>query len=97
MDKLAQALVPPSRIDLAREADFSIGTMQVRPSRREVEAGGVRRTLQRRVMQVLVALARSTNGVVSQQELILRCWSGLSVSDDAIVRCIGQLRRLAES
>src|SRR5215472_9569804 len=97
MDELTQAFVPPSRIDLAREADFSLGDLRVRPSRREVEAVGVRQVLQRRVMQVLVALARSTNQVVSQHELVLRCWNGLSVSDDAIGRCIGQLRRLAET
>ena len=95
MDELTQAFVPPSRIDLARETDFQVGALSIRPSRCEVEAGGVRRSLQRRVMQVLVALARSTNQVVSQHELILRCWGGLSVSDDAIGRCIGQLRRLA--
>src|SRR6185437_6086719 len=78
-------------------SDFSIGALRVRPSRRELEAHGVRRVLQRRVMQVLVALARSTTEVVSQQELIERCWGGLSVTDDAIGRCVAQLRRLAGS
>src|SRR6185437_287554 len=97
MDKLTQTFFPPSRIDLARESDFSIGALRVRPSRRELEAHGVRRVLQRRVMQVLVALARSTTEVVSQQELIERCWGGLSVTDDAIGRCVAQLRRLAAS
>ncbi|HWD67762.1 MAG TPA: winged helix-turn-helix domain-containing protein, partial [Caulobacteraceae bacterium] len=83
------------RIDLAREPDFDLGGLRVRPSRREVSAAGTRQVLQPRVMQVLVALARSPNAVVSQRELINRCWSGLTVSDDAIGRCIGQLRRLA--
>jgi DNA-binding winged helix-turn-helix (wHTH) protein/tetratricopeptide (TPR) repeat protein len=96
MDKLAQVF-PPSRIDLARESDFALGDLQVRPPRREVERGGVRHVLQPRVMQVLVALAQSPNQVVSQHELIARCWDGLSVSDDAIGRCIAQLRRLAAS
>src|SRR5215469_16285224 len=95
MDELTQVFVPPSRIDLARETDVQVGALLIRPSRCEVEAGGVRRSVQRRVMQVLVALARSPHEVVSQHELILRCWGGLSVSDDAIGRCIGQLRRLA--
>jgi DNA-binding winged helix-turn-helix (wHTH) protein/TolB-like protein/tetratricopeptide (TPR) repeat protein len=97
MDTLSQALAPTSRIDLAREADFRLGPLLIRPSRREVEGGGERHVLQRRVMQVLVALAHSTNQVVSQHELILRCWDGLSVSDDAIGRCIAQLRRVATS
>jgi DNA-binding winged helix-turn-helix (wHTH) protein len=95
MDKLARESMPAGRVDLSREADFTLGPLRIRPSRLEVEAGGVRRVLQRRVMQVLVALAHSTSEVVSQRELILRCWDGLAVSDDAIARCIAQLRRLA--
>ena len=95
MDKLAHDAVLAGRIDLAREPDFKIGLLSVRPSRRVLEGAGVRCVVQRRVMQVLVALARSTNEVVSQQELISRCWGGLAVSDDAIGRCISQLRRLA--
>jgi DNA-binding winged helix-turn-helix (wHTH) protein len=95
MDKLAQHFVPPHRIDLAQEADFMLGGLRIRPSRCEVVADGERRVLQRKVMQVLVALARSSTEVVSQRELILRCWGGLSVSEDAIGRCIGQLRRLS--
>ncbi len=97
MDKLAEDLAVLHRIELAREPDFMVGRLRVRPSLCEVEGEGDRRMLQRRVMQVLVALARSPDEVVSQRELILRCWGGLSVSDDAIGRCIGQLRRLAES
>jgi TolB-like protein len=96
MDKLTQAIPSLGRIDLAREPDFVLGAARVRPPRCEVEgAGGVRQVLQRRVMQVLVALARSPNDVVSQPELISRCWGGLTVSEDAIGRCIGQLRKLA--
>ncbi|MGH6987453.1 MAG: winged helix-turn-helix domain-containing protein [Caulobacteraceae bacterium] len=97
MDKLAQELPSLGRIDLAREPDFALGALAVRPSRCEIIRQGERRVLQRRVMQVLVALACSPNEVVSQQELIIRCWNGLSVSEDAIGRCIGQLRRLAAS
>ncbi len=83
------------RIDLAREADFAVGALRVRPSRREVEADGVCHVLQRRVMQVLVALAHPSAEVVSQDELISRCWGGLAVGEDAVGRCIGQLRRVA--
>jgi DNA-binding winged helix-turn-helix (wHTH) protein/TolB-like protein len=83
------------RIDLAREADFRLGGLTVRPSRREVEAGEIRQVLQRRVMQVLVALAHPSSDVVSQEELIGRCWGGLTVGEDAVARCISQLRRVA--
>ena len=82
-------------IDLAREADFDLGFLRVRPARCEVEWKGVSRTLQRRVMQVLVALAQARGSVVSQDDLVVRCWRGLSVSDDAIYRCISKLRKIA--
>jgi len=82
-------------IDLAREADFDLGSLRVRPARCEVEWDGVAQTLQRRVMQVLVALSHARGSVVSQDDLVIRCWRGLSVSDDAIYRCISKLRKLA--
>jgi DNA-binding winged helix-turn-helix (wHTH) protein len=53
--------------------------------------------LQPRIMQVLVALAERRGEVVSHDELMARCWGGFAVSDDAIHRCIGRLRRLAEA
>ena len=82
-------------IDLAQESDFDLGSLSVRPARCEVEWNGVSQTLQRRVMQVLVALAHARGSVVSQRDLVNRCWRGLSVSDDAIYRCISKLRKLA--
>ncbi|MFI4966579.1 MAG: winged helix-turn-helix domain-containing protein, partial [Caulobacterales bacterium] len=95
MDQTARAFPTLTRIELAREADFMLGALRIRPSRREVEAAGARHVLQRRVMQVLVALAHPNAEVVSHDELIRRCWGGLTVGEDAIGRCIGQLRRLA--
>jgi DNA-binding winged helix-turn-helix (wHTH) protein len=96
MDQVARAFPSLVRIDLAREADFGLGELRVRPSRCEVEVAGARHTLQRRVMQVLVALAHPMAEVISHEELIRRCWGGLAVSEDAVGRCIGQLRRFAE-
>ncbi len=84
-------------IDLAREADFPLGALQVRPAAREVEAKAGKQTLEPRVMQVLVALARRSPSVVSRDELIAKCWAGRVVGDDAIHRCIARLRRLAAS
>lgn len=95
MDRLTSDYVPPGRIELARQADFALGRLIIRPSQRTVEDANSRFLLQRRVMQVLVALADSRGEVVSQRELIQRCWDGLIVSDDAIGRCVAQLRRFA--
>ena len=82
-------------IDLAQQADFDLGSLRVRPATCEVEWNGTSQSLQRRVMQVLVALANARGSVVSQDDLIIRCWRGLSVTEDAIYRCISQLRKLA--
>ncbi|MDR3510443.1 MAG: winged helix-turn-helix domain-containing protein [Caulobacteraceae bacterium] len=87
-----EALKP---IDLAREPDFSLGSVLVRPSEREVRLGERHETLEPRVMQVLVALARRPGQVVSRDELVALCWRGRIVGEDAINRCIGQLRKLA--
>ncbi|GAC1569099.1 MAG: hypothetical protein NVS3B27_12830 [Novosphingobium sp.] len=94
MDTLSNALARFNRIELAHEPDFPLGHILVRPSRCEVVVHGTAQTLQRRVMQVLVALAQAEGEVVSHDDLVMRCWAGLAVSADAIVRCIGKLRRL---
>jgi TolB-like protein/DNA-binding winged helix-turn-helix (wHTH) protein len=81
-------------IDLARTPDFSLGALTVRPAERLVEGAGLRRELQPRVMQVLVALAEGRPRVVSRDQLIERCWGGRIVGDDALNRCILALRGL---
>jgi Tol biopolymer transport system component len=48
-------------------------------------------------MQVLVALFQANGHVVSRDELIVRCWEGRIVGEDAINRAIGRLRRLSEA
>lgn len=85
-------------LNLARVADFDIGPLRVRPSRRQIVAhDGVVRDLEPRVMKVLVALASAERNVVSRDELVERCWDGRIVGDDAINRCIGALRNLGRS
>ena len=85
-----------SPVDLAREADFTLGALRVSPSTREVLRGAEREILEPRVMQVLVVLFQANGRVVSRDELIARCWEGRIVGEDAINRTIGRLRRLSE-
>ncbi|HEX6374921.1 MAG TPA: winged helix-turn-helix domain-containing protein [Allosphingosinicella sp.] len=54
-------------------------------------------TIEPRVMQVLVTLARQRGKVVSRDELVERCWEGRAVSEDAINRSIAKVRRLGEA
>jgi DNA-binding winged helix-turn-helix (wHTH) protein len=86
---------PP--IVLARETDFALGAVTVRPSASEVVIGQTARRIEPRVMQTLIALVRAEGTVVSRDELMARCWSGLVVGEDAVTRAVGQLRRLAKA
>lgn len=85
-----------TRIDLAHEPDFEIGRLGVRPSTREIVRDGVPAIVEPRVMQVLVALHRANGAVVSKDDLVLSCWEGRVVGEDAINRVISRLRKLTE-
>jgi DNA-binding winged helix-turn-helix (wHTH) protein len=86
---------PP--IDLAQEPPFRLGELAVAPPLRELTApDGTHQTLEPRVMQVLVALARANGAIVSRAELIRTCWNGTVVGEDSINRTISLLRRASE-
>lgn len=86
---------PLARIDLSREADFSLGNIRFIPSTREARSTYGSETVEPRVMQVLVRLVRAEGAVVSRDDLIESCWDGRAVSEDAINRCIAKVRQLA--
>ena len=93
----APASVTDRPIDLAQEQPFRLGDLVAEPRSREIVApGGARRTLEPRVMQVLVALARADGASVSREELIRTCWGGTVVGEDSINRTISVLRKAAE-
>jgi DNA-binding winged helix-turn-helix (wHTH) protein/tetratricopeptide (TPR) repeat protein len=86
------------KIDLAHEADFALGRLTVRPSRRElVRDDGASEVLEHRVMQVLIALAKARGGIVTRDELTASCWDGRVVGEDAINRVMSRLRKAAGS
>lgn len=85
-----------ARVELLHEPKFALGVLRVNPAHCEVIGPGWSETLEPRVMQVLVALAREKGEVVSRDELIDACWEGYVVGEDSISRCIGRLRKLAE-
>jgi DNA-binding winged helix-turn-helix (wHTH) protein len=80
---------------LATEPPFRLSYAQVRPALRQLSWDGQHRTLEPRVMQVLVALARADGGIVGRDELVARCWDGRIVGENAIQRVISLLRALA--
>jgi DNA-binding winged helix-turn-helix (wHTH) protein len=83
-------------IDLPREPDFQLGGLRVRPAVREIAGPAGAETLEPRVMEVLVALARADGEAVSRDALIAACWSGRIVGEDAIQRCVQRLRKVQE-
>jgi DNA-binding winged helix-turn-helix (wHTH) protein/TolB-like protein/tetratricopeptide (TPR) repeat protein len=85
-----------AEVDLAHAPGFTLGRLSVSPSTREVRWDGSVEIIEPRVMQVLVCLARSDGAVVSRDDLIRRCWGGRIVGEDAINRCIGKVRQIAD-
>lgn len=88
-------LAIPGRVILAHEPPFRIGDLSVRPAMRQIQRGEQCDTIEPRVMQVLVALARAGGEIVTRDELIEWCWDGRVVGDDSINRVLSRIRRLA--
>jgi Tol biopolymer transport system component/DNA-binding winged helix-turn-helix (wHTH) protein len=91
MNDLSALLRRP--IELASEPSFPLGTGVVHPASLEVVWLDGSCKLEPRVMQVLVALNRGRGSPMSREELSRLCWDGRVVGDDALVRCIGKLRK----
>lgn len=58
------------------------------------DVAGARVSLRRQALTVLKCLAQKANRVVSKDELMSEVWPGLVVSDDSLVQCIKDLRRV---
>jgi len=86
-----------SFVDLAHEPPFELARLRVRPALREVQLGPKVQSLEPRIMQVLVVLARNRGQVVSRKDLNDACWGGRIVGNDTLNRCISAIRRLAEA
>jgi len=83
------------RVVLAHELPFTLGVLTIEPATRQVGLNGHRETVEPRVMQVLVALARGEGAILTRDELVERCWDGRIVGDDAINRALSRARQIA--
>lgn len=88
---------PATGVDLTHEAVFRIGETEVRPPTLELVRDGQATTVERKVMQALVVLARRPGEVTSRDELIQQVWSGRFIGEDAIHRVMSKLRQAAAS
>jgi DNA-binding winged helix-turn-helix (wHTH) protein len=72
---------------------FRLRDLQVDPQTGEVSGPGGRVQLDPKVMGVLAMLAERAGQVVPREDLISRLWPDVVVTDDALSRCLYDLRR----
>ena len=73
--------------------DIRVGDCVVRPQRRLIERGDASVQVTPRAMSVLECLMAAAGAPVSRNDLFEQVWRGAEVSDDALTKCIGELRR----
>lgn len=83
----------PSPAEQSLERGFTLDGLTVDRDAGEVVGPAGREKLDPRVMDVLMMLARHAGHVVLREDLLSQLWPGMVVSDDALTRCIYELRR----
>jgi Tol biopolymer transport system component/DNA-binding winged helix-turn-helix (wHTH) protein len=73
---------------------FHIAEWEVQPEVNCLKTADRSVHVEPKVMQVLVELATHSNEVLTKEQLIQAVWSGTFVSDDALTRCISEIRRV---
>ena len=78
------------------DGEFRIGPWLVQPSLNLISQNSTAVHLEPKVMEVLVCLAQHAGEPVPKEELLQTIWPGTFVTDDAVKRCIVELRRVFE-
>ena len=78
------------------DGGFRVGSWVVEPSLNTISSNGRTIRLEPKVMEVLVCLARHAGESLSKEKLLQEVWPGAFVTDDALKRCILELRRVFE-
>jgi len=81
----------PMEIDLSR--GFRLGEWEVYPQRNRFVSARNRKTLESKVMGVLVHLARNEGEVVSKTDLLDQVWPNQDIADGVLTRAVFELRR----
>ena len=72
---------------------FTIGDWEVLPARGLLRSGRKEVAPEKKVFDVLMALARRDGDLVSNDEFVAEVWDSRPIGDDPLLRCISQLRR----
>ncbi len=70
------------------------GSIRYNTKTSELTDGAAQLTLRRQSSDVLSILAKNVGTVVDKETLIEAVWSGVSTTDDSLVQCIGDIRRV---
>jgi TolB-like protein/DNA-binding winged helix-turn-helix (wHTH) protein/thioredoxin-like negative regulator of GroEL len=73
---------------------FRVGPWLVEPSLNTISRNGTAVHLEPKVMKVLVCLVQHAGESLSKEKLLQEVWPGTFVTDDALKRCILELRRV---
>jgi TolB-like protein/DNA-binding winged helix-turn-helix (wHTH) protein len=84
----------PSPLQATDSSVLRIGVWRVDPAVDEISREGHRLKLERRAMQILMALARAGGRPVSVEALLDQVWAGLVVTPDSVYQAIASLRRV---
>jgi Tol biopolymer transport system component/DNA-binding winged helix-turn-helix (wHTH) protein len=77
-------------------SEFFVAGWKVEPQLHCLVKGETSVHLEPKVMQVLVELAGHAGEVLSKDDLIKSVWPNTFVGDDALIRCVSELRRVFE-
>ncbi len=87
-------LVPEDLAATLRSDGFTLGDWRVEPRRnRIVHATGRTRSLDPRLIDVLIALASQPGAVLTRDELMARVWQDTFVSENSLSQAVSRLRR----
>jgi DNA-binding winged helix-turn-helix (wHTH) protein len=75
------------------EVIVRVGRVEIDPRRFEVRTGSAVLTLEPRVFDFLIYLARHRDRVVTKNELVAEVWAGCHVGDAALARCASLARK----
>src|ERR1700758_5365453 len=75
------------------DGEFRIGPWLVQPSLNVIRNHGTTVHLEPKVMEVLVCLVKRAGEAVPRAHLLETVWPGTFVTDDALKRCVFELRR----
>ncbi len=79
---------------MLNESGFFLHEVRVRPSESVIVTPDGEAHVSPRAMDVLLYLARRAGEVVSREEFDEAVWNSVVVSDDALTRCVSELRRV---